>query len=121
LHDPEHASPVLLVNPTKAGLVNEKKPLLQKNLCQSDNAKEGTKDLLNGEDDSDNQQNDNSQNDNGETEMDVLEVWFPGCHTGASLANLAMDNFLKNKTQRLAVTKSQTQPNIHLARFLSAG
>jgi len=102
----------------KAGLVYKKKPILQKHLRQSDNA-EGTKDLSNGE--GGNQRNDTNQNGNGETKTDVLEVWFSGCHTGASLANLAMKNFARPKIQISAVTKSQTQANIRLAEFLSAG
>ncbi|KIM81009.1 hypothetical protein PILCRDRAFT_510080 [Piloderma croceum F 1598] len=78
--DPAHASPVLLVDPVKADLVS-KNSILQKNLCQpSDNAKD-SEDLSNGESVSDNQRNDTNQNGNGETKTDVLEVWFPGCHT----------------------------------------
>jgi hypothetical protein len=95
----------------KAGLVYKKKPILQKHVRQSDNA-EGTKDLSNGEGVSGNQRNDTNQNGNGETKTDVLEVWFSGCHTGASLANLAMNNFSSPKIQISAVTKSQRHKQI---------
>jgi hypothetical protein len=116
--DPEHASPVLLIDPMKAGLVNKKKPFSQKNLRQSDDAKE---DLSNGEGVSDNERNDTNQNGNGETKTDVLEVWFPGCHTGASIANSATNKFSKQTIQISVVAKSQTQPNIRSAEFLFVG